>query len=100
MSMGGGMGGGRGGGGGGFRGVDEAAQKKLNAQAPRITGLGKRVVSLFRPYLGRIIVTGILVMVGAGIAVIPPLIVQRIFDDGLFPTDGGNPEIGLLIRLV
>ncbi|HWK77148.1 MULTISPECIES: ABC transporter ATP-binding protein [unclassified Microbacterium] len=96
----GGMGGGRGGGGGGFRGVDEAAQKKLNAQAPRIDGLGRRVVALFRPYLGRIIVTGILVIAGAAIAVIPPLIVQRIFDDALFPTDGGNPEIGLLIRLV
>ena len=98
MSMG-GMGG-RGGGGGGFRGVDEAAQKKLNAQAPRIAGLGKRVVGLFRPYLGRIIITGILVVVGATIAVIPPLIVQRIFDDALFPTDGGSPELGLLIRLV
>lgn len=98
MSMG-GMGGGRGGG-GGFRGVDEAAQKKLNAQAPRIEGLGRRVVALFRPYLGRIIVTGILVIAGAAIAVIPPLIVQRIFDDALFPTDGGSPELGLLIRLV
>ncbi|WP_175986138.1 ABC transporter ATP-binding protein [Microbacterium tenebrionis] len=94
-----GMGGGRGGG-GGFRGVDEAAQKKLNAQAPRIAGLGRRVVALFRPYLGRIIVTGILVIAGAAIAVIPPLIVQRIFDDALFPTDGGSPELDLLIRLV
>ncbi|MGL3149736.1 ABC transporter ATP-binding protein [Microbacterium sp. A82] len=91
------MGGGRG---GGFRGVDEAAQKRLNAEAPRITGLGKRVVGLFRPYRGRIIATGFLVVVGAAIAVIPPLIVQRIFDDALFPVDGGGPEIGLLIRLV
>ncbi len=97
MSMGGGRGGG---GGGGFRGVDEAAQKRLNAEAPRISGLGQRVVGLFRPYLGRIILTGILVVVGAGIAVIPPLIVQRIFDDALFPVDGGSPEIALLIRLV
>ena len=88
MSMGGGRGGG--GGGGGFRGVDEAAQKKLNAQAPKIAGLGKRVVALFRPYTGRIVVTGILVVVGAAIAVIPPLIVQRIFDDALFPVDGGS----------
>jgi len=93
------MGGGRGGG-GGFRGVDAAAQKKLNAQAPKIEGLGKRVVALFRPYLGRIIVTGALVIVGAAIAVLPPLIVQRIFDDALFPVDGGGPQLGLLIRLV
>ena len=94
------MGGMRGGGGGGFRGVDEAAQKKLNAQAPKIAGLGRRVVALFRPYLGRIVITGILVVVGAAVAVIPPLIVQRIFDDALFPIDGGGPELGLLIRLV
>ncbi|WP_300268265.1 ABC transporter ATP-binding protein, partial [Microbacterium sp.] len=86
--------------GGGFRGVDEAAQKKLNAQAPKIPRLGSRVVALFRPYRGRIIITGVLVVLGAGIAVIPPLIVQRIFDDALFPIDGGAPELGLLIRLV
>ena len=96
MSMG-GMGGGRG---GGFRGVDETAQKKLNEQAPKIAGLGKRVVALFQPYLARIIVTGLLVILGAAIAVVPPLIVQRIFDDALFPVDGGGPELGLLIRLV
>ena len=101
MSMGGmGLGGGRGGAGGGFRGIDEAAQKRLNAEAPKIDGLGRRVVALFRPYRGRIAVTGVLVVAGAGIAVIPPLIVQRIFDDALFPTDGGDPEIGLLVRLV
>lgn len=95
MSMGGGRGGGA-----GFRGVDAAAQKKLNAQAPKIDGLGRRVVGLFRPYRARIIITGVLVVVGAAIAVIPPLIVQRIFDDALFPVDGGGPQIGLLIRLV
>ncbi len=89
-----------GGGGGGFRGVDEAAQKRINAQAPEIPDLGRRVVGLFRPYLGRIAVTGILVMVGAAIAVIPPLIVQSIFDDALFPVDGSGPDLGLLIRLV
>ncbi|WP_292831907.1 ABC transporter ATP-binding protein [Microbacterium sp.] len=99
------MGGGRGGPGGpvghgGFHGVDEAAQKKLNAQAPEIADLGARVVALFRPYTGRIIVTGILVVAGATIGVIPPLIVQRIFDDALFPVAGGGPELGLLVRLV
>ncbi|WP_295573916.1 ABC transporter ATP-binding protein [uncultured Microbacterium sp.] len=88
------------GGRGGFRGVDEAAQKKLNADAPQVPDLGKRVVALFRPYLGRIAVTGVLVIVGAALAVIPPLIVQRVFDDALFPVDGSGPDLGLLIRLV
>lgn len=91
------MGGGRG---GGFRGVDEAAQKKINADAPHVPDLGRRVVALFRPYLGRIAVTAVLVILGAALAVIPPLIVQRIFDDALFPVDGSGPDLSLLIRLV
>ncbi|WP_404434791.1 ABC transporter ATP-binding protein/permease [Microbacterium lacus] len=94
------MGGGGRGGGGGFRGVDIEAQKKLNAAAPKIPDLGPRVLSLFRPYRGRIIATGALVMVGAAIAVVPPLIVQRIFDDALFPIDGSAPDIPLLWQLV
>ncbi len=85
---------------GGFRGVDEEAQKRLNAEAPRIDGLGRRVVALFRPYRWRILLTGILVVVGAGVAVIPPLIVQRVFDDALFPTEGGGPDLRLLGWLV
>ncbi len=90
------MGGGR----GGFRGVDEAAQRRMNATAPRISGLGSRVVALFRPYLWRIVFTAVLVVAGAGIAVVPPLIVQRIFDDALFPVAGGGPQITLLTWLV
>lgn len=93
---------GRGGGGGGvaFRGVDIEAQKRLNAEAPEIPDLGKRVVGLFRPYLGRLVLTGFLVVAGAAIAVVPPLLVQRIFDDALFPTDGAPPDLSLLLRLV
>ncbi|MFC9983854.1 ABC transporter ATP-binding protein [Microbacterium keratanolyticum] len=94
------MHGGPGGRGGGFRGVDEAAQKRENAAAPVIERLGARVVALFRPYLGRIVITGLLVIVGAAIAVIPPLLVQRIFDDALFPVEGGAPQLNLLVVLV
>lgn len=96
MSMG-GMGGGPR---GGFRGVDEDAQRRQNADAPEVPDLGRRVVALFRPYLGRIWVTGALVVAGAAVAVIPPLIVQRIFDDALFPVDGSGPDLGLLTALV
>jgi ATP-binding cassette subfamily B protein len=94
----------RGGAGGGphagFRPVDTAAQRKENAEAPRIPHLGRRVVALFRPYTGSILVTGVLVVVGAGIAVIPPLLVQRVFDDALFPVDGSRPDVPLLWQLV
>jgi ATP-binding cassette subfamily B protein len=95
-------GGGGGGGGGhpGFRPVDNDAQRRLNAEAPKIPNLGRRVVGLFRPYVWSITITGVLVVVGAGIAVIPPLLVQRIFDDALFPVDGSAPDIPLLWRLV
>ncbi|MFT4282344.1 ABC transporter ATP-binding protein [Microbacterium sp.] len=93
------MGGGFGGR-GGFRGVDEEAQRRSNADAPRIDGLGRRVMALFRPYRGRIVVTGILVVLGAAIAVIPPVIVQRIFDDALFPVTGSAPDLRLLSVLV
>ena len=79
--------------GGGFRPVDIEAQKKLNAEAPRIPHLGRRVVALFRPYRFRILITGVLVIAGAAIAVVPALIVQRIFDEALFPVDGGPPDL-------
>ncbi|MCR2812111.1 ABC transporter ATP-binding protein/permease [Microbacterium sp. zg.Y1090] len=84
---------------GGFRGVDESAQRRLNAQAPRIPGLGRRVLALFRPYRARIAVTGALVILGSGLAVVPPLLVQRVFDEALFPPTGG-PDLSLLLRLV
>ncbi len=93
-------GGGGGGGHPGFRGVDIEAQKRLNAAAPRIPHLGRRVVALFRPYAWPLVFTAVLVVIGAAIAVIPPLIVQRIFDDALFPTDGSPPDMPLLWRLV
>ena len=83
-----------------FRGVNIEAQRRANAQAPRIPDLGRRVRRLFQPYRGRLAITAILVVAGAGIAVIPPLIVQRVFDDALFPTDGGGVDLGLLARLV
>jgi ATP-binding cassette subfamily B protein len=98
MSM--GMRGGGGGGHPGFRPVDAEAQRRLNAEAPRIPDLGPRVLALFLPYRWSILFTGFLVVAGAAIAVIPPLLVQRIFDDALFPVDGSAPDIPLLWRLV
>ena len=84
---------------GGMRPVDEASQRKQNAAAPKIENLGGRVVALFRPYRGRILSTGLLVILSAALGVIPPLLVQRVFDDALFPA-GGRPQLGLLVGLV
>ncbi|MBS1907502.1 MAG: ABC transporter ATP-binding protein [Actinobacteria bacterium] len=88
---------------GGVRGgrpVDEAAQRLQNAEAPRIPDLGRRVVALFRPYRNRILLTVLLVIVGAALGVIPPLLVQKVFDDALFPHSGAGPQLGLLVVLV
>lgn len=82
-----------------FRGVDEAAQREANARAPRVPHLGRRVVALFAASRWRILLTGLIVILGAAVAVVPPLLVQRVFDDALFPASGG-PDLGLLIRLV
>ncbi|WP_082541487.1 ABC transporter ATP-binding protein [Microbacterium sp. Root166] len=96
----------RGGGGGGasghagFRGVDIETQKRINSEAPKIPDLRGRVLALFRPYGWPLAFTGVLVVLGAGLAVIPPLIVQRIFDEALFPPDGAAPDMPLLWRLV
>ncbi|MGR0219865.1 ABC transporter ATP-binding protein [Agromyces sp. ZXT2-6] len=94
MHGGGGMGapGGRTGRGPGPRGrissADERAQRAENAAAPKIPHLFRRIVELFAPHKAALTVTVVLVLVGAALSVIPPLLTQRAFDDALFPTDG------------
>lgn len=83
------------GGGGGGRGgrigaADEDAQRAANAEAPRIPNLLGRIAALFRPYRAPLITVVVLVLVGAALSVIPPLLTQRTFDDGLFPEGGPN----------
>ena len=95
--MGGGMGGGRG---SRVSGGDAARQRELNSQAPKVAGLGKRIAELFRPYRGPLAVIIALVIVSAALAILPPLITQRVFDDGLFPVDGSGPNLPILTWLV
>ena len=62
----------RGGGRGGrVSGADAAAQKALNAAAPKIPDLLARIGSLFRPYRRLLAITIALVLVGAGLSVLP-----------------------------
>lgn len=82
-----------------MRGIDEHAQRALNAQAPQIENLGGRVLKLFAPYKAKIVATCLIVVVSAALGVIPPLLVKRIFDQALFPVDG-DASMSLLIRLV
>jgi len=91
-----------GGGGGGGRnrvsGGDAAAQKAANATAPKIPDLLKRIGQLFSPHRRALTVTIILVLISAGISVLPPLITKELFDKGLFPA--GGPNIPVLAELV
>ncbi|KQQ28147.1 ABC transporter [Frondihabitans sp. Leaf304] len=91
-------GGGRPGGPGRVSGADAKAQRAANAEAPRIPDLFGRIRSLFSPYRRAIVVTVVLVLISAGISVIPPLLTQQAFDRGLFPA--GGPDIPVLTRLV
>jgi ATP-binding cassette subfamily B protein len=98
MSMRGGGGGGRGA--GRVSNGDVAAQKAANAQAPRIPNLLRRIGELFIPYRTQLIVTVALVLVSAGLSVIPPLLTQQAFDRGLFPPDNAGPNVPVLLQLV
>lgn len=91
-------------GGGGRRGsrissVDSEKQRELNAQAPKVEHLGRRIAGLFKPYRGSIAVMLLLVLGSSTLAVVPPLVTQHIFDDALFPEQGG-PYMRLLAWLV
>ncbi|MCU1411210.1 MAG: transporter ATP-binding protein [Rhodoglobus sp.] len=90
------------GGGGGGRnrvsGGDAAAQKAANATAPKIPDLLKRIAQLFSPHRRALTTTIILVLISAGISVLPPLITKELFDRGLFPA--GGPDIPVLAELV
>ncbi|NYJ25282.1 ATP-binding cassette subfamily B protein [Leifsonia shinshuensis] len=91
------------GGGGGMRsrvsGGDAAAQRALNAEAPRIPHLFRRIVSLFAAHKVAIVTTMVLVLIGAALSVVPPLLTQRAFDEGLFPKSG-KPDMPVLIEIV
>jgi ATP-binding cassette subfamily B protein len=78
---------------------DAAAQRELNAQAPRIPDLIQRIGDLFRPHRNALIITIVLVLAGAALSVLPPLLTQQAFDRGLFPPSG-TPDVPVLLELV
>lgn len=55
--------------------------------------------ALFSPYRSKLILTGVLVVTTASASVVPPLIIERIFDQALFPP-GQPPQLPLLATLV
>ncbi|MBO1900363.1 ABC transporter ATP-binding protein [Leucobacter weissii] len=80
-------------------GRDFDRQRELNSQAPEIPRLDARIATLFRPYRAQLGVIVALVLVSAALGILPPLLTQRVFDDGLFPP-GGAPDLPVLVGLV
>jgi ATP-binding cassette subfamily B protein len=91
------MGGGRRG--GRISAGDTDAQKAANAEAPKIPDLLRRIARLFIPYRVALITTAVLVIIGAGLSVLPPLLTKRAFDFGLFPK-GVHPNFPVLLEIV
>jgi ATP-binding cassette subfamily B protein len=58
----------------------------------------RQVVAQFRPYRGRVLVIGLLILVTSGLGVVSPLLVKAVFDRALFVP--GGPNLGLLVQLV
>ena len=83
----------------GGRSRDARVQRELNASAPEIPHLLRRTAGLFAPFRGPLIATGILVITSAGLTVIPPLLIEVAFNQGLFPEAGG-PNLSLLASMV
>jgi ATP-binding cassette subfamily B protein len=80
-------------------GIDNERQRQLNAEAPRIPNLRRRIAALFLPYKLELGITIALVLVSAGVTVALPLITRSIFDKALFPA-AGQPDMRLLGELV
>jgi ATP-binding cassette subfamily B protein len=78
---------------------DPDAIKASNAAAPKIPHLVRRIGELFRPHRFALTVTIVLVLIGAAIGVLPPLLTQQAFDRGLFPPSG-TPDVPVLLELV
>lgn len=83
---------------------DESAIRAENAQAPKVPNLWPRIAALFAPYRGILAIAVVLVLLTAGISVLPPLLTQQAFDRGLFPLgpDGavGAPDLDALWKIV
>jgi ATP-binding cassette subfamily B protein len=83
----------------GGRSRDARVQRELNASAPEIPHLLRRIAGLFAPFRAPLIATGVLVITSAGLTVIPPLLIEVAFNQGLFPQAGG-PNLSVLASMV
>lgn len=56
--------------------------------------LGRRIVALFVPYRGRVLLVLVVIVVSSALSVVGALLIKVVFDKALFPP--GGPNISLL----
>ena len=61
-------------------------------------GVTSRVVGLFAPYRGRLLLITVAILVSSGLGVVNPFLTKAVFDQALFVP--GGPRLGLLYVLV
>ncbi len=59
----------------------------------------RRVTGLFKPHRTRVVGVVLLVVATAVVGIVNPLLIQRTFDDGLFPADADGPDVSLVVWL-
>ncbi|MCR1784823.1 ABC transporter ATP-binding protein/permease [Nocardioides carbamazepini] len=59
-----------------------------------------RIARLLRPYRGKITLVLVAVLAAAALQAMVPFLTRAVFDDALFPLDGGGPRLDLLAWLV
>lgn len=59
-----------------------------------------RIARLLRPYRAKIALVLVAVVAAASLQAVAPFLTKAVFDDALFPLDGGGPDLGLLGWLV
>jgi len=77
----------------------EESKRAAIDSAPAIDGLVPRIMGLFDPHRKPLTLTIGLVVTGAALSVIPPLLIQEAFNEGIFP-ESGIPNLEILATLV
>ena len=79
---------------------DETVSDQTERILPASTGrLLRRIGGLFGRYRGRVAVLGVVILVGAGLGIVNPVLTKVVFDRAIFPASG-QPRVSLLVILV
>ncbi len=76
--------------------VTHLTPEDLRRRAPVLP----RIATLLRPYRAQIALVLVAVVAAASLTALVPFLTRAVFDDALFPLDGGAPDLGLLAWLV